>query len=69
MAHGHAGAPVRRYLPLPISWHYPLTTVKSCYEQAGSPPPKGPARRLLRYALYAVLTAVLGFVLWQQFQA
>jgi hypothetical protein len=55
--------------PHPISWHYPLTTMKSCCEQAGAPPPKGPARRFLNYALYAALAAVLGFVLWQQFQA
>ena len=43
--------------------------MKSCCEQAGVPPPKGPARRILSYAIYAALAAVLGFVLWQQFQA
>jgi hypothetical protein len=43
--------------------------MKSCCEQAGGPPPKGPTRRFLTYALYAALAAVLGFVLWQQFQA
>ena len=42
--------------------------MKSCCEPAG-PPPRGPARRLLAYALYTALAAVLGFVLWQQFGA
>jgi hypothetical protein len=40
--------------------------MKSCCEQAGAPPPKGPVRRLLSYVLFAALAAVLGFVLWQQ---
>jgi hypothetical protein len=43
--------------------------MKNCCEQASTPPPKGPARRFLAYALYVVLAAVLGFVLWQQIQA
>jgi hypothetical protein len=61
--------PIAALFPLLTSWHYPLTTMKSCCEQAGGPPPKGPTRRFLTYALYAALAAVLGFVLWQQFQA
>lgn len=42
--------------------------MKSCCEEAGAAPPRGP-RRLLAYLLYAVLAAALGFVLWQQWQA
>ncbi|GAB3243095.1 hypothetical protein GCM10027346_39670 [Hymenobacter seoulensis] len=47
----------------------PRPTMKSCCEEAGAPARKGPVRRLLSYLLYAVVAAVLGFVLWQQWQA
>ncbi|GAB3637805.1 hypothetical protein GCM10027422_33950 [Hymenobacter arcticus] len=40
-----------------------------CCQEAGAPPPRGPGRRWLSYLLYAGLAAVLGFVLWQQWQA
>ncbi|WP_345226519.1 hypothetical protein [Hymenobacter koreensis] len=43
--------------------------MKSCCQEAGAPPPRGPVRRLLSYLLYAVVAAVLGFALWQQWQA
>lgn len=43
--------------------------MKRCCEEAGAPAPQGPVRRLLTYLLYAVVAAVLGFVLWQQWQA
>ncbi|WP_262709687.1 MULTISPECIES: hypothetical protein [Hymenobacter] len=43
--------------------------MKSCCEEAGTPPRRGPGRRLLSYLLYAVLAATLSFVLWQQWQA
>ena len=43
--------------------------MKSCCQEAGAPAPRGRGRRLLSYLLYAVLAAVLGFVLWQQMQA
>lgn len=43
--------------------------MKNCCEPAGAPPPKGPARRFLAYAVYTALAAALGFVLWQQFGA
>jgi hypothetical protein len=43
--------------------------MKSCCQDAGAPTPQGPVRRLLTYLFYAVVAAVLGFVLWQQWQA
>jgi hypothetical protein len=43
--------------------------MKSCCQEAGAPPPRGPGRRWLSYLLYAGLAAALGFVLWQQWQA
>ncbi|UYZ64876.1 hypothetical protein [Hymenobacter weizhouensis] len=42
--------------------------MKSCCQPDG-PPPASPWRRALRFGLYALLAAVLGFVLWQQFGA
>ncbi|GAA4388692.1 hypothetical protein GCM10023186_35440 [Hymenobacter koreensis] len=55
--------------PLPYSSWFTRLTMKSCCQEAGAPPPRGPVRRLLSYLLYAVVAAVLGFALWQQWQA
>ena len=56
-------------IPSLIFLVYPRPTMKNCCEEAGAPAPQGPVRRLLSYLLYAVVAAVLGFVLWQQWQA
>ncbi len=53
----------------PFSSWFTRPTMKSCCQEAGAPPPRGPVRRLLSYLLYAGVAAVLGFVLWQQWQA
>ncbi|MBB4603537.1 hypothetical protein HNQ93_004169 [Hymenobacter luteus] len=42
--------------------------MKRCCQEAGGPAPRGPVRRRLSYLLYAAVIAVLGFVLWQQWQ-
>ena len=55
--------------PFPHFPGYPSRAMKSCCQEAGAPPPRGPGRRWLSYLLYAGLAAALGFVLWQQWQA
>lgn len=65
------GVSARRIAALPslIVLVLPRSTMKNCCQEAGAPPPMGPVRRLLSILLYAAVAAVLGFVLWQQWQA
>ncbi|WP_155832874.1 hypothetical protein [Hymenobacter swuensis] len=47
----------------------PRPIIQRCCQEAGAPPPKEPVCHPLSLLLYAVVAAVLGFVLWQQWQA
>ena len=56
-----------RPLP-PFSW-FSLPRNEELLSGGRCAAPRGPGRRWLSYLLYAGLAAVLGFVLWQQWQA